>query len=218
MMNETNWTEKQTNKQDKKPLGEPRCSPPQSVYWGWLTVAFSKQTIGVWEQLGAPACCVCLDLKMLCLWFPITVVQLRATEQAALLLSKPLPVSLLSVCESVSVWKLPSAHGHTCPGLASACFGCLWGTGRNGKWVSALSGITCYVAPIVSWVITERLWGTHAQTHHFTLLSLFKCPYFNGKFHLFCFLGTQIKTRKTKHKTHMISGNNFRHGLFFHMA
>lgn len=94
----------------------------------------------------------------------------------------------------------------TCPGLASACF---------GKWVSALSGITCYVAPIVSWVITEWLWEMHAQTHHFTLLSLFKCPYFNGKFHLFWFLGTQIKTRKTKHKTHMISGNNFRHGLFF---
>lgn len=41
---------------------------------------------------------------------------------------------------------------------------------------------------------TALLWGTHAQTHHFTFLKY--SPYFNGKFYLSHFPSTRMKKRK----------------------
>lgn len=67
-------------------------------------------------------------------------------------------------------------------------------------WPSKPRGPECchLLSGIHTWCIAELLWGIHDQPHHFAFLGLLKCPYFNGNFHLSCFLGTQIKKRKTK--------------------
>lgn len=193
-----------------------------SVYGrGWLAVVFSKHSTGVCCYSGTLGSTSMFHVHGLKDAFSSVSHHWASNSPLLGRLCCSFPTQPQSLCfQCVSLFLFENYHLHIgndiCPGLASACFDSLWGTGGNRQWVKqlALSAATCYVAPILCWDITEQPWGTHAQTYHFTLLDLFKCLYFNGKFHFSCFLGTQIKTRRTKHKTHIISGNNFRHGLF----
>lgn len=189
--------------------------------WGWLAFVFSKHFTVVCCYSGMAGSTSIVHVHGLKDLFSLVSHHWASDSMFLGRQCCSFPTRPQSLCfQFVNLFLFENYHLHTgndiCPGRASAYFDDVWGTGGNTQWAkqSALSAATCHVTPILCWDITEQPRGTHAWTYNFILLGLFKCPYFNGKFHLSCFLGTQIKTRKTKHKTHIMLGNNFRHRLF----
>lgn len=122
----------------------------------------------------------------------------------------PTPICLLSMSESVPTWKLASGrvwwHLPRPPPtsvLVLVAFEAQVGTGP--QWLARQSTVrpsaaASPVASVLCWCI-ER---APMPKHRFTFLGLLKCPYFNKKVHISCFLCTQTKKRKTKHKIHMM--------------
>lgn len=104
-----------------------------------------------------------------------------------------------------SIWTCVMTPAQACPTsvLVLVAFEAQMGAGP--QWLARQSTVRPRAAasPVTSVLCWCIEWAPMPK-HHFTFLGLLKCPYFNKKVHFSCFLCTQTKKRKTKHKIHMM--------------